>query len=144
MFHAAQNRYRQVDNLTSVHDRSPAELTLLVYDRLLQRLASMERAIAQQRWEDMRAESSRALELLNEGLIAALSPERGGEVADNLGRLYDFAVRRLLHATLRKDAAVVREVAAMLAELRDGWAAIVPQQGRGPAPGAAAAARAPA
>jgi flagellar protein FliS len=133
MYLRAHDRYRQLDNLTAVQGRSPAELTLLVFDRLIQRLQAMERAIDQERWADMRQESQRAVELVTDGLISALDPARGEAVADNLGRLYDYAVRRLLQATLRKDAAIVREVAGLMGELRTGWAAITPQARETPA-----------
>ena len=71
-----------------------------------------------------------AVDLISQGLLAALDYERGGEIATNLGSIYDYALRRLLHANLRKDVKVVREIADLLAGLREAWVSI--QQGASP------------
>ena len=59
--------------------------------------------------------------LIEQGLVAALDYEQGGEVSVNLGRVYDYCLRRLLHANLRRDVEALREVARLLAEMREGW-----------------------
>ena len=121
MLARARNRYRAVDNVGAVTDRSPIELILLVYDRIADKLSAAEVAIASQR-DDLLAEAiTEATDLISLGLVAALDYERGGAIADNLGAIYDYGLRRLLQARLRKDANMVREVGNLLAGLRDAW-----------------------
>ncbi len=47
--------------------------------------------------------------------------EKGGEVAANLGRLYDWAVRTILKARISKDPAMIREVYDVLLPVNDAW-----------------------
>ncbi len=121
MLARARNRYRAVDNISAVTDRSPIELILLVYDRIADKLNAAEAAIASQR-DDLLAEAiTEATDLISLGLLAALDYELGGAIADNLGAIYNYAMRRLLQARLRRDAVMVREIANLLAGLRDAW-----------------------
>jgi flagellar protein FliS len=59
--------------------------------------------------------------LISLGLLAALDYQLGGAIAENLGAIYDYAMRRLLQARLRRDAVMVREIADLLAGLREAW-----------------------
>jgi len=126
----ARNRYREVDNVGSVNDRSPIELILLVYDRIADKLLAAEAAIDSNRADLLGTAIGEAIDLIGQGLLAALDYERGGEIATNLGAIYDYALRRLLYANLRKDVEVVREIADLLAGLREAWVSI--QQGSSP------------
>jgi flagellar protein FliS len=124
MMNRARHRYRAVDNQTSVTGRSPIELILLVYDRIADQLRAAEVAIAADRRADLGEAIRQATDLISQGLLSALDYDRGGEIAINLARLYDYSLRRLLHANLRRDVEAVREVAGLLADLREGWAVI--------------------
>lgn len=54
-------------------------------------------------------------------LSNVLDMEKGGEISRNLRSLYDFALRRLLHANLNNDANAIVEVEKVIGTLRDGW-----------------------
>jgi flagellar protein FliS len=60
-----------------------------------------------------------------EGLRTSLDPAQGGEMAGNLGVLYEYMARRLLEANLRNDETPLDEVADLLTEIREAWAAIL-------------------
>ncbi len=53
-------------------------------------------------------------------LMSSLNLE-AGEVASNLYRLYDYVLRRLIHANARNDVEPVQEVLSYLHELREAW-----------------------
>lgn len=57
-------------------------------------------------------------------LDGSLNTETGGELAENLRRLYDFLRRHLILANLRNDVQRVREAIGILEELHSGWKAI--------------------
>jgi flagellar protein FliS len=128
MLARARDRYRAVDNVGAVNDRSPIELILLVYDRIADKLNAAEAAITNQNDELLGQAIGEASDLISMGLVAALDYERGGPIADNLGAIYDYGLRRLLQARLRKDAQMVREIANLLAGLREAWVSV--QQGQ--------------
>ena len=77
-------------------------------------------------------ETPRRIEIINTNLIkaqailaelrATLNHDVGGEHSANLDRLYEYYLRRLLQANLKKQAAPVVEVERLVRQLRDGWA----------------------
>jgi flagellar secretion chaperone FliS len=66
-------------------------------------------------------------------LIATLDLERGGELASNLLRIYEYMNHRLVEANLRKDAEPAREVQGLLRELLPAWEAAARQTAAAPA-----------
>jgi flagellar protein FliS len=62
-----------------------------------------------------------AVRILDEGLKGGLDPARGGELAANLGALYDYCVARLTQANMRGDVTAVEEVLKLITPVADGW-----------------------
>lgn len=124
MLSRARARYQTVNNVGAVTGRDPIELVILIYDRIADKLLLAEAAIAANQRAELGELVGQAVDLIQQGLVAALDHERGGDVAVNLGRVYAYCLRRLLHANLWRDVVALREVAGLLAELREGWAFI--------------------
>ena len=115
--------YSEINAETSVAISSPGNLILLVYDKLLGHLLAVE---SQLLTGEMPGESfNKAMDIFKMGLIPALDFEQGGEVAQNLSRLYDWSVRHLLKAKLNKDPRMVREVYDVLMPVYEAWQGIV-------------------
>lgn len=55
------------------------------------------------------------------GLREALDSERGGELAGNLDRLYEYMIARLVEANTSNDTSLLDEVSALLLEVKSGW-----------------------
>jgi len=115
------NRYRTVDNVTSVLGRSPIELILLVYDRIADNLNRASAAIDEKRDDNLADSVNQAVDLISQGLIASLDFERGGDIAQNLSSIYEYCLRSLLAARLHKDPSAIKEIAVLLADLRQAW-----------------------
>lgn len=64
---------------------------------------------------------SRALDIINNGLVAALDQEKGGEIAERLGSLYDYIARLLLAANLRNDEASLDDAERLLDDIASAW-----------------------
>jgi flagellar protein FliS len=124
MLSRGRARYQTVNNVSSVTGRSPIELVILVYDRIADKLLAAEAAIAANQRAALGEAVQQAVDLIEQGLVAALDHDKGGDVSANLGRVYDYCLRRLLQAHLWRDAEMLREVGRLLAELREGWEAI--------------------
>lgn len=71
-----------------------------------------------------------AMRILEEGLIAPLDLNNGGDLAANLKDLYDYCVRRLIMANAKNDTAILDEVAHLIEPIASGWKQI---NGQGPA-----------
>ena len=54
-------------------------------------------------------------------LAMTLDSEQGGEIADNLERLYSFIIRRLAYVDLHNDPTPAREVIGLIEPLHRSW-----------------------
>ena len=121
MISRALRSYQNLQTETAVHAATPGELIVLVYDRILEHLHHASTLISNQ--EDSAVPTQKALDLISDGLVAALDHERGGEVANNLAALYDWAIRTTLRGRLRRDPSLIEDVIRVLSSLREAWVA---------------------
>lgn len=100
----------------------PAQLVLMLYDGALARIAAGEAALRMTPVD--RAATNlglgRAQAIVHE-LLVTLDTDRGGEVAANLARLYEFCFDQLVQANVRKDPTPLAAVTEVLTGLRDAW-----------------------
>ena len=61
-------------------------------------------------------------------LADSLDMEKGGEISNNLSKLYEFINMRLLNANLNNDPLMLDEAVRVLNELREAWVGIVKQE----------------
>ncbi len=106
---------------------SPHELTGMLLDGALARIAQARGAIEQQQISIKGERIGKAISII-EGLRASLDHEAGGQIAANLARLYQYMEERLLLANLHNDAGVLAEVAQLLQQIKDGWEGIAPAE----------------
>lgn len=103
---------------------SPMELILMLYDgglrHLSQALAAFDQADDIERINGIHENLLRAQDFITE-LACSLDVERGGELAVQLNRLYEFMLHHLAMANDGKIRKPVEEVKGMLTELRDSW-----------------------
>jgi flagellar protein FliS len=111
---------------TNVHTRSPLELVVMLYDGALQSLGEAKDAMARKDVTARTKAISRALAILTE-LQGTLNVKDGGAIAEELDRLYAFAISRLVDVTTKRDASAIDEIVKVLTPLRDGWSQIAQQ-----------------
>ena len=117
----AANAYRQVGVQSGLESASPHRLIQMLFDGLLQNLNTAIGALQRGDIELKGQQNGRAERILDEGLKGGLNREQGGELATNLGALYDYCVQRLTVANLRNDAAAVEEVVALMSPVAKSW-----------------------
>jgi flagellar protein FliS len=105
---------------TQVRSRTPLELVVLLYDGALRSVTAAIDAVGRRDIAARRDAVSRTMAIVSE-LQSSLDLERGGAIAAELDELYGWMTSRLLDATVRQEAAPLREVARVLEILRDGW-----------------------
>lgn len=118
--------YARAYQTQSILTASPGQLVLLMYDGALRFMAQARAGFALpeedlSRIQKINTALLRAQAIISE-LRANLDMKAGGELATNLDRLYDYHLRRLHEANIRKDEAPVAEVEKLVRTLRDGWA----------------------
>ena len=117
----AANAYRQVGVQSGLESASPHRLIQMLFDGLLQNLNTAIGALQRGDIELKGQQIGRAVRILEEGLKGGLNREQGGELAANLGSLYDYCVQRLTLANLRNDAAPIEEVLTLMSPVAKSW-----------------------
>ena len=111
-----------------VMSASPAKLVAMLYDRAITLLhdavGAIEAGDIERRW----VANSKATEVVSE-LWQALDMEAGGEIAENLNRLYGFMVMRLTMVDAENNAEAARDVIRLLEPLRRSWNEIAECEG---------------
>jgi flagellar protein FliS len=117
----AAQAYAQVDVETRVAAADPHKLILLLFDGALLAIAKADAALVNRAVVDKAQAIARATDIIGSGLRASLDFSHGDDLAPRLAALYDYMVRRLIDANIKNDAAALREVHGLLAELRSAW-----------------------
>lgn len=120
---AKQYKRKQIESAT------PGQLVVLLYDGAIDYLNRAEL--------ELDAKDPGKIERFHNNLIAcqniitellvSLDMEKGGEIAQNLFRLYEYMNHRLVQANVKKDPEVLEEVKDLLAMLRGAWHDIAEQ-----------------
>lgn len=122
---------------TQVKTASPIQLVCMLYDGAIKfsNLALM--GIKERNIEKKTVNIIKTEKIINE-LRISLNFDKGGEIAANLDKLYDFIYTYLMDANTNDDAAKLEHVIKMLAALRESWNSIANKPGQS-SPQAAAA-----
>ncbi len=118
--------YRSVNAHGIVASADPHGLVLTLFDAVIGRLTAARACIEQGQTAGKAGLLHSSITLLGE-LRGSLDMQKGGALAQNLSELYEYMVRRLLHANLNGDKGAIGEVLGLLGEIREAWAAIGPQ-----------------
>ncbi len=106
-----------------VESASPGRLIVMLYDKCLEHLNTAT--------EYIEVKSPNSVEIYHNSLMiaqkiiteltVALDMDRGGEVAKNLFRLYDFMNYRLMDANVKREKKAIIEVVEVMEILKSGW-----------------------
>ncbi|MDP1646497.1 MAG: flagellar export chaperone FliS [Thiobacillus sp.] len=113
--------YANVGLETGVVAASPHQLIVMLYEGAE---LAVRMAIKHMNEGDIARKSaaiSKASSIILDGLRAALDPQQGGDIALQLGALYDYMNNRLMLAHVNNQTAPLEEVLGLLRELRGAW-----------------------
>ncbi len=113
------NAYKNIAIQTAVSEASPIDLILMVYRRLIDNLRMAQKAIEE--GGESAEPVSKAIDLIQKGLVAALDNERGGDIAANLAALYDWSIREILQARLKNNPVMLDGVISVFKDLELAW-----------------------
>ena len=110
--------YRQ----TSVKTATQGKIIVMLYDEALRQIDAAIQLLN---------DNSRQLDLVNNAVVKAqdvvtelmvsLDMENGGDIAQNLFRLYIFFNQQLMEGNIKKETSPLTQVRRLMAELRDAW-----------------------
>ena len=117
--------YKKVSVHSEAVEADPYQLICMLMDGALERLKVAKAAMLRNDRVTKAQVLHRVVEILDE-LRASLNHKAGGQIAENLEKLYDYMIRRTLAANLQDDIKAVDEVNNLLSEIRNAWGAIPP------------------
>jgi flagellar secretion chaperone FliS len=117
----AANAYQRINVETSMHTMDQHQLVSLLYEGVLNSIATARGAMARGDVLGKVNAISKAVRILEEGLSTSLDKVDGGELAQNLEALYDYCIHRLILANARNDDALMQEVMRLIEPVATGW-----------------------
>jgi flagellar protein FliS len=109
---------------------SPHRLILMLYDGALANLNRARQALDSGQKQQAHQYIQKAQDIVFE-LLACLNEEQGGEIAQNLKRLYLYVIEQLVRANIRKKSDMLTEAEDILRQLRGAWEQIGKEVGYG-------------
>lgn len=118
--------YAATEAFTGVNASDPGQLIVLVYQRVFDHLNKGKKALEDGGYG---IESfTKAHDLIQQGLLACLDYETGGEVAQSLGAVYEWSLRELIAARSAKSPERIQEIINVLTPLYEAWSALAPKE----------------
>jgi flagellar protein FliS len=118
--------YAENNTHTSVFSADSGQIIILVYDRIFDHLKVAKLALENGQYAI--EPFTKAHDLIQQGLLACLDYENGGDVAQSLGAVYEWSLREILNARLAKSPEKVQDVLDVLAPLYEAWLALAPKE----------------
>ncbi|MFO7264475.1 MAG: flagellar export chaperone FliS [Bacillota bacterium] len=97
---------------------TPPELTLQLYQGAVRFLKQAIQAHSEKNWTVVNERLQRVQDIYSE-LLITLKPEY--EISQSLAQLYDFLIRHVREANVKKDVKKMEEALELAVELRDTW-----------------------
>jgi len=113
--------YREVDRQTAVLSANGVDLVLLTYEALLRRLKQASEAFVSKDVAARGEALSRAIEVIEKGLIGSLDMQQGGQLSQQLLSQYQLWTAQILHCNMNADAALLGELIKTVAVVRSAW-----------------------
>jgi len=115
------NTYQQIDT----EGKSQLELVIKIFDGALQSLSAAKEAYAKEEYQIGYQDLEKVRRFVVH-LYSTLDFVKGGEVADQLGKLYVFMMSEIDLIEATKDTAKIESCAKILRNLRGGWTGLRP------------------
>jgi flagellar protein FliS len=116
------NPYQQYRK-TQAETARPQDLVLMLYDGAVKNLNLSKSHMSEGNIEKAHEHLVKAQDIVLE-LSSSINSD-AGEIALQLGLLYDYLYRRLMEANTKKDMVIVDEVVGFLKDLRQTWASAI-------------------
>ena len=110
------NQYKQNAIMTA----SPETILIMLYEGAINFLMRAKIAIDEKNIEESHELIIKTEKIIRE-LMNSLDMETGGDVAQNLYRLYEYLHHNLVQANIKKDTALIDDVLTHLRDLKQTW-----------------------
>ncbi len=127
----AQDHPSAIYYRTGIETSDPLNLIILCYQVAIRDLNEARELHERHEMNEAYRKIRHAQDIVTE-LLVGLDYERGGEVARNLSRLYNFILRQMIGINSRVKSSTYDQLVKILSELKDGWESIKLSPGQTP------------
>ena len=119
--------YKNANREAVVESDDPQALIMLLLDELLRAMRGYVSGVSNNDSKEMRKNDqfTRSLTMLY-GLQSCLNFDEGGEIAENLFRLYEYARVQLLHTSQTGETDGTQVAISSISEIREAWSVMEP------------------
>jgi flagellar protein FliS len=114
------NHASNVYHRTAIETADPLQLIIMCYDAAISDIKDARELHEKHKMDDAYRKIRHAQDIITE-LLVGLDYERGGNIARDLNRLYNFVLRQLIGINSRKDTSIYGHLVKILSDLKDGW-----------------------
>ncbi len=120
--------YKNANREAVVESDDPQALIMLLLDELLRAMRSYVSGVKNKDTKETRKSDqfTRSLNMLY-GLQSCLNFDEGGEIAENLFRLYEYARLQLLHTSQTGETDGTQVAISSISEIREAWSIMEPR-----------------
>lgn len=122
----ALSAYGRVSLEHEVESASSHRLVVMLFDGAIKSINMAKFYLEQGNVAEKGKAVTKAIAIIEEGLRLSLDKTIGGELAENLDALYEYAAHQLLIANLRNDVVIFDQVLHLMNDLKSSWASIEP------------------
>ncbi|KTD52402.1 flagellar protein FliS [Legionella rubrilucens] len=116
----AVNQYKSIELQTRIESASPHQLIDLLLQGARSHIATAQGNIQRNQISEKGEHIGKAISII-EGLKTSLNHEKGGELASNLDKLYDYVQQILLKANIDNNVELLTQSNLLLAEIHEAW-----------------------
>ena len=114
------NQYVKQYQKSSIETATREQILIMLYDGAIQFLNKAKISLNKKDYENSHNNLMGAQRIIEE-FINSLDREIAPQLADNLISLYEYFIRRLIHANMKKDISAIDEVLTYLKSLKATW-----------------------
>ena len=119
-YQQAMTQYKSIELRTRVDAANPHELIDMLLQGARSHISVAQGAIQRGLVKEKGEHIGKAISII-EGLRSSLNREQGGDIADNLDKIYEYTQHILLRSNLENNADLLTEATKLLSAIHDAW-----------------------
>lgn len=119
-----KNNPYQAYHKTQIETASQGTLILMLFDGAIKFSKTALQGLMNDNYEVSNENIIKAQAIIHE-LMTTINTDQGGELAQNLYRIYDYILWRLINANIKKNPEILNEVLEKLMDLRQTWKEVI-------------------
>ena len=120
-YNAASEAYKQAESIGLTEVSNPHEIIQTLFKELIKSMSSFESSLNNKEMLEVKSNSfAKSLTIIN-SLQTSLDFEKGGEIANNLFRIYEYSRQQLIQDLKNNSPKGVKNAITIIQEISEAW-----------------------